>query len=93
VSSNVPGQFALAQNYPNPFNPSSTIEYTIMKGSQVTLKVYNMLGQEVSTLVSERLAPGRYTSRFDGSKLASGVYFYRLTAGTFVQTKQMVLIK
>ena len=92
-TSNVPEKNSLEQNYPNPFNPSSTIEYSIAKESPVTLKVYNMLGQEVSTLVRGRLTPGRYTSQFDGSKLASGVYFYRLTAGSFVQTKHMVLVK
>ncbi len=91
--STVPEKSALAQNFPNPFNPSSTIQYAVAKESHVTLKVYNALGQEVATLVSDRLAPGHYTARFDGSGLASGVYFYRLTAGSFVQTKQMLLLK
>jgi hypothetical protein len=93
VSMNIPDGFALLQNYPNPFNPGSAIDFQIAKESPVTLKVYNAVGQEVKTLVNETLVPGRYTARFDGSALASGVYLYRLTAGSFVQTKQMVLLK
>ncbi len=93
TSSNVPERTSLEQNYPNPFNPSSTIEFAIAKESLVSLKVYNMLGQEVGTIVNSRLAPGHYTFRFDGSTLASGVYFYRLAAGSFVQTKHMILLK
>jgi len=93
VNTTVPGNYALKQNYPNPFNPSSTIEFQIAKETQVSLKVYNMLGQEVATLVNEKLAAGHYTSRFDGNRLASGVYFYRLAAGSFTQTRQMLLLK
>jgi hypothetical protein len=89
----VPAEFRLDQNFPNPFNPGSTIQFQIARESPVTLTVYNTLGEQVGTLVNEILAPGRYTARFDGSRLASGVYIYRLAAGSFLQTKQMILLK
>ncbi len=91
--SGVPSSFALQQNYPNPFNPSSKIEFRIAKVSWVTLKVYDILGREVATLVNERKTPGRYAVKFDGSGLASGVYFYRLEAGSFTQTKKLLLLR
>jgi hypothetical protein len=69
------------------------IEFQIPRESQVSVKVYNVLGQEIATLVQERLAPGHYSTRFNGARLASGVYFYRLTAGSFVETKRMLLLK
>lgn len=93
VVNTTPEAYSLAQNYPNPFNPSTTIEFSLPKQSNVTLKVYNMLGQEVATLVSETLGAGRYTSKFDGSKVASGAYVYRLTADNFIMTSKMMLIK
>ena len=88
-----PLQFILFQNYPNPFNPSTVINYEIPKSSLVTLKVYDVLGREVATLVNEEKPAGRYNATFDASKYSSGVYFYRITAGDFSQIKKMVLLK
>ncbi len=93
----VPQEFALFQNYPNPFNPSTRIQYSLEKAAQVSLKVYNVLGNEVATLVSARQEAGSYTVPFYTSEaklnLSSGVYFYRLEAGSFVSTKKLILIK
>ncbi len=89
----VPLSFDLKQNYPNPFNPSTTIEFDLPKTSQVTLKVFNILGEEVVTLVSERLSAGSYSYEWDAANLASGVYLYRLQAGNYVQTRKMILMK
>jgi hypothetical protein len=83
----------LNQNYPNPFNPATQIEYSIPQNGFVTLKVYNVLGQEVSTLFSGMQTPGSYKATFDGSNLASGVYLYRLEAGKSSVTKKMILMK
>ncbi|MCK6606343.1 MAG: T9SS type A sorting domain-containing protein [Ignavibacteriaceae bacterium] len=83
----------LSQNYPNPFNPSTTIRFTVAKEADVKLVVYDMLGAEVETLVSEQKLPGTYTVKFDGSRLASGVYIYRLSAGDFVSVKKLMLMK
>jgi uncharacterized membrane protein len=88
-----PNNFNLAQNYPNPFNPVTTIQYSISKGSSVTLKVYDVLGNEIAVLVNEEKDRGVYSVNFDASGFASGIYFYRLTAGTFVETKKMILLK
>jgi len=96
----VPTEFALHQNYPNPFNPSTAIEFSVASASggtgdrtKVTLKVYDVLGREVATLVNESLQPGRYKLTFDATGLASGVYLYRLRAGEFTQTKRMMLLR
>ncbi|MEW5799566.1 MAG: T9SS type A sorting domain-containing protein [Bacteroidota bacterium] len=89
----VPDVYALDQNYPNPFNPTTSLRYSIPHASHVTLKVFNVIGQEVSTLVNEQQKSGVYTVAFDASKLASGMYLYRITAGNFVQTKKMILVK
>ena len=89
----IPRQFGLKQNYPNPFNPSTTIKYELPKSSLVTLTVYDLLGREVSVLVNERRDAGVHETKFDGAGLASGVYFYRLTAGSFVQTRKLLLMK
>jgi len=89
----VPAEFALEQNYPNPFNPSTTIAFTLPAAEFVTLRVFNVLGQEVALLVSEQLASGKYAKTFRADNLSSGVYLYRLTAGDLVQTKRMVLMK
>jgi enterochelin esterase family protein len=88
-----PTSYQLLQNYPNPFNPSTTISFDVPKASYVTLRVFNLLGQEVATVVSENLQPGAYRYRFDAGRLASGVYIYRLNAGGYVQTKKMTLMK
>jgi predicted extracellular nuclease len=89
----LPVQYALAQNYPNPFNPSTVIVYDLPSAGFVALKIYNILGQEVETLVNEIQTPGRYTVRFSGTTLPSGVYFYRLQSGAFSQVKKMLLVK
>jgi photosystem II stability/assembly factor-like uncharacterized protein len=88
-----PSFYALKQNYPNPFNPTTTIEFSIAQEGFVSLKVYSTLGEEVATLVSEDLRAGNYRRTFDASGLASGVYLYKLSAGGFVQTKRLVLMK
>jgi hypothetical protein len=88
-----PKQYRLNQNYPNPFNPSTKISYQLPKSSFVTLKVYDIIGREVSTLVNGEQNAGQYEVTFDGSRLASGVYFFRLQAGGFVQTKKLVVMK
>ena len=89
----VPQTAELWQNYPNPFNPITTIGYKIVKQNQVELTVYNMLGQEVRTLVSAKQKAGNYKIQFSGRGLASGIYFYRLCTGKFVQVRKMVLIR
>jgi hypothetical protein len=81
------------RNYPNPFNPSTTIEFTLPKSEFVELKVYNILGKEVSTLVSNKLNSGNYTYTFDGKNLASGVYYYQISAGDFREVKKMILLR
>ena len=88
-----PTEFMLFQNYPNPFNPSTTINYSIPKLSFVTLKVYDVLGNEITTLIDEEKPAGTYKVKFDGTNLPSGVYFYRFQAGNFVETMKMVLLK
>lgn len=85
--------FSLEQNYPNPFNPTTNIEYSIPKQAHVTLKVYDVLGNEVATLVNRELSAGVYNSKFDGSKLSSGIYFYTLSADNFIETKKLLLVK
>lgn len=85
--------FSLSQNYPNPFNPLTTINFSIPKYSKVTLKVYDVLGKEVSTLLNEELNPGIYNKNWDASNLSSGIYFYRLQSGDYIETKKLCLIK
>jgi hypothetical protein len=91
----IPTQFRLEQNYPNPFNPATIISYQLPTDSRVTLKVYDILGREITTLVNEYQKAGSYISQFSilNSQLSSGIYFYRLTAGDFIQTKKMMLMK
>ena len=88
-----PIKFSLEQNYPNPFNPSTVISYQLPVSSFVNIKVYDLLGREVSTLVNEEQQSGNHEVTFDGSKLASGIYLYTLQSGSFVQTKKMLLMK
>lgn len=90
---NLPTSFQLEQNYPNPFNPTTRIKYQVGSIENTSLKIYDMLGREVKTLVNKLTLPGSYEVEFDGSDLSSGVYFYRLNSGEFVQTRKMLLIK
>jgi hypothetical protein len=96
----IPASSVLEQNYPNPFNPTTTIGYTVgvvsrqsLVVSNVRLAVYDLLGREVKVLVDENQAPGNYQVRFDGTRLSSGVYFFRLTVGNHTETKQMMLLR
>ncbi|WP_448522310.1 T9SS type A sorting domain-containing protein [Schleiferia thermophila] len=88
-----PKEFKLEQNYPNPFNPATSIQYQVSSISTVSLKVYDILGREVATLVNEEQQPGYYEVQFNGSSLASGLYIYRLQAGSFVSVKKMMMVK
>jgi hypothetical protein len=90
---NVPGDFTLLQNYPNPFNPSTKISFAISKPAYITLKIYNVLGEEISFLVNENKAIGSYTVEWDASNLPSGIYIYKLTANNVSLEKKMVLMK
>lgn len=89
----MPHEYKLAQNYPNPFNPSTIINFSIPKSGLVKLVVYDILGREVTTLLNEAKVAGNYSVTFDASKIPSGVYFYKLTSGSFVSTKKMALVK
>ncbi len=89
----LPKCYALDQNYPNPFNPTTTISFNIPSKSFVTLKVYNILGQEIAMVVSEEMQAGSYTKQWNAANMSSGIYFYRLQAGTFTQTKKLVLLR
>ena len=98
VGNNIPNEYQLYQNYPNPFNPTTKISFSIpvvevANFATSTLKVFDILGREVATLVNENLMPGNYIVDFDASNLSSGVYFYKLTSGSFTQTKKMLFIK
>jgi hypothetical protein len=93
ISGDLPEIYSLEQNYPNPFNPSTSIQFRIPENSFVSLKIYNVLGKEVSTLMNEEKNAGTYEVNFNASALSSGVYFYKLEAGNFVQTKKMILMK
>jgi len=88
-----PSNFSLMQNYPNPFNPSTIISWQLAVGSHVSLKVYDVLGNEVATLVNEQKVPGKYQVEFDGSKLASSIYFYKLQTSNFSAIKKMILLR
>ena len=101
ASPNLPDRFQLAQNYPNPFNPTTTIKYELPAATWVSLKVYNLFGQEVATLVEGMQNAGYKTARWNASDVSSGVYFYRLRAGApssssgqvFLETKKLLLMK
>jgi len=92
-SETIPSPFSVSQNYPNPFNPSTTIGYSLPERSEAKLTVFNTLGQHVATLVQGETEAGYHEVRFDGSGLSSGVYFYRMQAGDFVQTRKLLLLK
>lgn len=93
ISTEVPDKFSLSQNYPNPFNPSTTIRYQIPKQEVITLKIFDVTGKVIETLVNEKQSPGTYEVNWNASKYSSGVYFYRVEAENFTDTKRMLLIK
>lgn len=93
IKSNLPTEFSLSQNYPNPFNPSTKIRFDVPKQTMVKLVVYDILGREIEKLVDKEINPGSYEVIFEGKDLPSGVYIYRIKAGTFLQTKKFVLMK
>jgi hypothetical protein len=92
-TSGLPTEYALHQNYPNPFNPLTTISFSLPEQEKVTLRIYDVLGREVATLIDDTLQPGEYRTQFDASGVSSGVYFYRLIAGGYVSTKKMSVVK
>ena len=89
----LPNIFNLSQNYPNPFNPTTIISYSLPKSGNVTLEVFNLLGEKVATLVNEFEEAGSYKKTFNADMLSSGVYIYKLSAGSFVETRKMILLK
>lgn len=89
----IPTVFKLEQNYPNPFNPSTIIKFAVPERSNVLIKIYDILGGEVATLVDEELDTGWYERSFNASSIASGVYIYRMNAGNFISTKKMLMVK
>ncbi len=93
VSGEIPKSYCLYQNYPNPFNPATAIRYEIPEVGIVTLKVFDMLGREIATLVNEKQQPGKYQVTWDASGFSSGVYFYKIEAREFSNAKKMVLVK
>lgn len=93
LENDIVSTFNLEQNYPNPFNPSTTINFSVQQAGNVTMSVYNLLGQQVATLVDQKMQAGSHSVTFDASALSSGTYIYRITSGEFVQTKKMMLIK
>lgn len=93
LGNEIPDNFKLEQNYPNPFNPSTKIRFSVSKTESVSLKIYDALGREVETLISESLNPGTYEKTWNSKNLASGIYFYKLTAGNQTQMKKMILSK
>ncbi len=92
-SGNLPTEYALSQNYPNPFNPSTTISFALPEANHVRLDIYNVLGQQVETLLDRNMSAGQHEIEWNTGTAASGVYFYRLTAGTFSETKKMMFLK
>ena len=89
----IPADYSLSQNYPNPFNPSTTIKFSLPKEVYVTVNIYNSMGEDVSKLISKEMNPGEYTTEWNASGFSSGVYFYRIVADNFIQTKKLLLIK
>jgi photosystem II stability/assembly factor-like uncharacterized protein len=90
---NLPGEFSLSQNYPNPFNPETNIKYLITKSGFVSIKIFDILGEEIAVIVNEQKVPGTYEVNWNAKEYPSGIYFYRIESGDFAETKKMVLIK
>lgn len=93
VTSSLPGKFELFQNYPNPFNGSTIIKFSIPKTSFVSLKIYNILGKEITTLINENLSSGIYSVPFSNHNIPSGIYFYKITSESFTKTKKLIILK
>jgi hypothetical protein len=93
IAPDVPKEFSLAQNYPNPFNPSTRIEFSLPQAAHVTLKIFNVLGEEIATLISGQVTAGQHVQEWKAANISSGIYFYRLQAGSFTDTKKLVLLK
>jgi hypothetical protein len=93
INTEIPGNYSLEQNYPNPFNPETKIKFSIPKSSGVILNIYNELGERVIELVNQNLNAGNYELNYDASGLSSGIYYYRITAGVFSESKKMILVK
>lgn len=89
----VPEAFTLFQNYPNPFNPTTTISFTLPSRSFVSLKIFDLLGREVATIVAEEMSAGSYSKQWNATNVSSGIYYYRLHAGTYIETKKLVLLR
>jgi hypothetical protein len=92
-SQNLPDTFSLLQNYPNPFNPTTTISFGLPVKSYVSLKIFDYLGRGIAIIVSEEMLAGSYSKQWNASNMASGIYFYRLQAGSFTETKKLVLLR
>ncbi|MFI5211794.1 MAG: T9SS type A sorting domain-containing protein, partial [Ignavibacteria bacterium] len=93
ISGEIPVNYRLSQNYPNPFNPATKISFSIPNSEFVQLSVFDILGREVSVILSQNLKAGSYAADFNASSLTSGIYFYRLTAGNYTETRKMTLVK
>jgi hypothetical protein len=93
IDTTVVSAFTLSQNYPNPFNPATTIPFALAARTPVSLKVFDLLGSEVATIVDEEMSPGQYSRLFDASHIATGMYIYQLQAGTYVQSRAMMVVK
>ena len=93
IMADIPDGFSLSQNYPNPFNPSTTVSFSIPTKEQVTLRVLNLLGSEVATLLDQQLSPGEYKTDFNAANLPSGLYFYRLSTGGYSAVKKLMLVR
>jgi hypothetical protein len=89
----LPNNFSISQNFPNPFNPSTTIKYALPEAAYVNIKIFNVIGKEIATLVNEEKQAGNYQTEFNASNIPSGVYFYRIVAGNYSETKRMILLK
>ncbi len=93
IGSEIPEKYNLYQNYPNPFNPVTVIKFDVIKSNNVKVIIYDMLGKEIEVLLNNILQPGSYNVNFNGDKLSSGIYYYKITTGEFTDVKKMLLVK